>query len=238
MRNKVLSLIMVFFIMIPLLSGIAYADGFEYECSTSNSQLNNYLEDEYLLATDNWKCPVDESVNGAVVCPDKYSYPIIVSFPMERKCDLDTKGNVVPGTCENVMSIHNNHRIGEMEDTGSELIAYVAGYTTVCSNKQLEMSDVDINIIDGKVKVTGVLSDDTAGWNVIFSKYKFVIQGFTGLCVLSCLLVFIISSIKLGSTAGNPVERKKVMTNMLISGLGTAGLGGALIFFGMFYNLV
>lgn len=249
---KIFTIILILLMLFPVLSVNSYAE-FEISCNSNNKGLlDSFMKENYGLEASQWSCD-----------RNAYEYPLIIEVPIKKVCGLnfDNGGTGPVGTRTDAkeivectspieLSLQNYNKIGSIEDVPNNSnygyssdythvrIAYMAGYMTISSSKQLEMGDVDINIVDGMVKVTGLIDDDTAGWNVIYQKYKTVINGFLGLCVLSCVLVFIVSSIKLGSTAGNPAERKKVMTAMLLSGIGTAGLGAVLLLFGFFFNLL
>lgn len=103
--------------------------------------------------------------------------------------------------------------------------------------QNFDMWNTDILIQDGRVVVIGTNGDDISGWNLIFSKYKHFIMGFLGVCTLTCLIAFVLCFIRLGST-GSSSNRKDVITGILWTGIGTAGLGGVMIIFAFFYNAV
>lgn len=225
-------------IVLTIMSMIpSYADDLAYDANNVPN-LSSWITNNYNLTSD------DFCIGSS--CSSDYAYPIVISFPVKQtynvKLDINNKEIVTYKT--SYPAVNDGHQIGDVvnDNNGSnrewKRYVYIAGYTTVYTKEQLDMSNVDINIIDGKVVVTGVLSDDTAGWNVVYNKYKIVINGFLGMCILSCVAAFIILSMKLGGTAGNPTERKKVMAGILISGVGTAALGGVLLFFSFFWNLL
>lgn len=218
----------------------SFADGLDIACSTT---ANEYIKSKYGLdnSAGDWKCGIDNS-DGTITPPDGFPYTIKVQVPVKRACTVDKNGKRV-GDCD-ADTVVANGTIGTITEapisgsTNTKITATIAGSMTIYSKKQLDMYNVDINIADGRVVITGIENDDDNAWNNIYEKYKFFINGFTGLCILTCVLVFIISAIKLGSVAGNPTERKRCMTAMLMSGIGTAGLGAVVIMFSFFMNLL
>jgi hypothetical protein len=44
--------------------------------------------------------------------------------------------------------------------------------------------------------------------------------------------------IKLGASAGNPMEREKALMGILWTGIGIAGCGAAALIFGLAYNIL
>ena len=75
-------------------------------------------------------------------------------------------------------------------------------------------------------------------WNKIFTQYKGVIVGITGIGTLTMVCLFIFNFMKLGQSAGNPQARSAALTGLLWTGLAAAGLGGVTIFVGFSTNLL
>lgn len=78
----------------------------------------------------------------------------------------------------------------------------------------------------------------TGVWNKIFTEYKGVIVGITGIGTLTMVCLFIFNFMKLGQSAGNPQARSAALTGLLWTGLAAAGLGGVTIFVGFSSNLL
>lgn len=75
-------------------------------------------------------------------------------------------------------------------------------------------------------------------WNKIFSEYKGVIVGITGIGTLTMVCLFIFNFMKLGQSAGNPQQRSMALTGLLWTGLAAAGLGGVTLFVGFSSSLL
>ena len=101
--------------------------------------------------------------------------------------------------------------------------------------------------VDGKITIqewqkkedgTEGYSDISAGgaWTNILNEYNGIIKLLYGLFLLTCIIVFIINFVKIGGTGSNPQARQACMTGIIVSGIGTALLGGIGIFFQYAYN--
>lgn len=123
-------------------------------------------------------------------------------------------------------------------------ITYVTKSGDVCNLYTDSIPDdfglwnTDIVVNEGRVVVTGVDGDDQSAWNLIYTKYRMFIMGVAGLGAITCVLGFILTFMKMGATAHSPAERSKSITMLLFTGAGAAGLGGVLVIFGFFWNLV
>ena len=81
-------------------------------------------------------------------------------------------------------------------------------------------------------------ADQASVWNTLFTQYKGVIIGVTGIATLTMVALFIFNFMKLGQSAGNPQQRSMALTGLLWTGLAAAGLGGVTIFVGFSQNLL
>ena len=112
------------------------------------------------------------------------------------------------------------------------------------TSKALSMDDLGLNYnsTQGIVTQSGSAweknSSQANAWNTIFTKYKGVIMGVSGVATLTMVVLFIMNFMKLGSTANNPQERTRVLTGLLWTGLAAAGAGGVTIFVGVASNLL
>ncbi len=75
-------------------------------------------------------------------------------------------------------------------------------------------------------------------WNKIFTEYKGVIIGITGIGTLTMVCLFIFNFMKLGQSASNPQQRQMALTGLLWTGLAAAGLGSVTLFVGFSTNLL
>ena len=78
-----------------------------------------------------------------------------------------------------------------------------------------------------KQEVTGKFAE-------FIDEYNILLSGMWGFFMTSSVLIFIIHFIKLGKFSDNPFARKKIMNDMLITGICTALLGS----FGLFFYLI
>lgn len=109
--------------------------------------------------------------------------------------------------------------------------------------KTIVAPDYHFEIGNDGIKITeydegGQTQDISAGtaWTKILNEYNGIIKIIYGLFLLTCVLVFIINFTKLGSTGGNPQARQNCMMGLIVSGIGTALLGGIGMFFQYAYN--
>lgn len=101
---------------------------------------------------------------------------------------------------------------------------------------QVNATDAKIEVKNGKVVLnTGFNSEDEA-FSHIIDKYKVIITFFSAIGAITMVGIFIYTFIKLGATAGNPQERQKCLTGLIVTGLATALLGSVALFVGLFYN--
>ncbi len=101
---------------------------------------------------------------------------------------------------------------------------------------EVDATDAKIEVSNGKVVLnTGFNSEDEA-FSHIIEKYKVIITFFAAMGAITMVGIFIYTFIKLGTTAGNPTERSKCLTGLIITGLATALLGSVALFVGLFYN--
>lgn len=86
--------------------------------------------------------------------------------------------------------------------------------------------------------LTGIQRKDTdKGFNDIFTKYRTVIAGVSGLVAISMLLFFIVQAFRLGSSAHNASERQKAIQGLIWIGIATAISGSVSLFAGLFYGM-
>ena len=75
-------------------------------------------------------------------------------------------------------------------------------------------------------------------YNLFLKQYKGVIIGVSGIATLTFVVLFIISFMKLGASAGNPQQRHEALMALLWTGLASAGCASVAIFVGMSYGLL
>lgn len=101
---------------------------------------------------------------------------------------------------------------------------------------QVNAADAKIEISNGKVVLNTGFNSEDAAFSHIIDKYKVIITFFAAIGAITMVGIFIYTFIKLGATAGNPQERQKCITGLIVTGLATALLGSVAMFTGLFYN--
>lgn len=106
----------------------------------------------------------------------------------------------------------------------------------VADNGQIPTIEVDENGIKflGNTSFGSGNQDDT--WNKILVQGRKFIIGVSGIGALVAIGVFIVSFMKLGSSAGNPQARSQALSGIMWSGIAAAGLGSVTLITGLFYN--
>lgn len=86
-----------------------------------------------------------------------------------------------------------------------------------------------------------IQSSDNTGpglyWRELLNKYKVFAIGIAAFAATSMIFVFIMSFMRLGASAGNPNDRKKAITGIMVSGISAALLGGVGILTALLYNI-
>ena len=98
--------------------------------------------------------------------------------------------------------------------------------------------DADGNLSVGGGGFTEAGGDSTSVWTTLFTKYRGIIAGISGIGTITMILFFIMNFLKLGASAGNPNARRDAITGCLWTGIATVGLGSVTLFAGFFYNIL
>ena len=148
--------------------------------------------------------------------------------------------------CEKLQSIYGTTSTIKYSTTESDTCKYSTSITlstgkvvTVYLSQKPSTGDIGVQMgNDGKLEIDGISSDDTSSWNQLFSRFKGVIVGITGVGTLVMIVLFIIQFMKLGASAGNPQARSQALTGVLWTGIAAALLGSVTIIVGFFYNAI
>lgn len=73
-------------------------------------------------------------------------------------------------------------------------------------------------------------------FNTVLSEYRGVVMFISGIGTISMILFFILNFINLGKSQGNPQERQKAISGLIISGIASAGLGSVTMIVAIFFN--
>ena len=163
-----------------------------------------------------------------------------------------TIASCTPGTstadeqlCAKLQGIYGTTSTIEFSKTETDVCKYstsvdVGGIqTTVFLSQKPTTGDVGVTMDkNGNLVIDGISSDDTSSWNQLFSRFKGIIVGLTGVGTLVMIVLFIIQFMKLGASAGNPQARSQALTGVLWTGVAAALLGSVTIIVGFFYNAI
>ena len=92
---------------------------------------------------------------------------------------------------------------------------------------------------DGNVDTDGIAEDDKGkAFNKVLTEYRGVVTFISAIAMISMIMFFIFNLIALGNSKGNPQERQKAITGLIVSGIATAGLGSVTLITSLFFNLI
>lgn len=122
------------------------------------------------------------------------------------------------------------------------LLALICLLTPAFSTAKTAYAYINVDI--GSVDEGDSIRDDgddekeiTEHMNEFLNRYKSIIMGVYGMAVCTVLVIFIMLITKLPASAGNPMDRKKTITQILISGLSFAALGSIGLIATLVFNL-
>jgi hypothetical protein len=75
-------------------------------------------------------------------------------------------------------------------------------------------------------------------YNTILKQVRTVIIFISGIGTLLMVAFFVLNFITLGKSQGNPQERQKAVSGLIMTGLATAGLGSVFLVTTLFYNML
>ena len=117
-------------------------------------------------------------------------------------------------------------------------VAFASGGATTSSKPSMD----DIEIKDGKLNLGAFEETDEKEkgkiLNRVLTEYKGIVTFITGIALVSMIMFFVLNLIALGNSKGNPAERQKAVTGLIVSGVATAGLGAVNIIVALFYNMI
>ena len=108
-------------------------------------------------------------------------------------------------------------------------------------NISSEASSAPTIKFDNNGKITGTikdLDDKKTTLNKLLSEYRTIITFLSGIGSFSMIVFFVMNLIALGNSKGNPQERQKAITGLIVSAIATAGLGSVTLISGLFYNML
>lgn len=73
-------------------------------------------------------------------------------------------------------------------------------------------------------------------FNTVLGEYRGIVMFISGIGTISMILFFILNFINLGKSQGNPQERQKAISGLIISGIASAGLGSVTMIVALFFN--
>lgn len=97
-------------------------------------------------------------------------------------------------------------------------------------------SNTKVEVQNGKVVLNSGFGNENEAFHHVIERYKTIITFFSAIGAITMVGIFIYTFIKMGATAGNPMERQKCITGLIITGIATALLGSTALFVGLFYS--
>ena len=91
---------------------------------------------------------------------------------------------------------------------------------------------------NGLVVPSDLTTEKTQFFDKVLKEYRTVVIFISGIGTISMILFFILNFINLGKSQGNPQERQKAITGLIISGIASAGLGSVTLITTLFYNVL
>ena len=100
------------------------------------------------------------------------------------------------------------------------------------------VSDIEVSMgEDGTLTIDGISDEDgKSTWNRIFSEYKEIIVGVSGIATLTFIALFIYNFFKLGASGDNPNARKTAILALIFTFIGCAGCGSVTLFVALSWN--
>ena len=118
-------------------------------------------------------------------------------------------------------------------------VAYAAKDTTVVDDKFNGGIDKmpTFSMTNGSLSMGGLEdTDKNVFFNTVLSEYRGIVMFISGIGTISMILFFILNFINLGKSQGNPQERQKAISGLIISGIASAGLGSVTMIVAIFFN--
>lgn len=75
-------------------------------------------------------------------------------------------------------------------------------------------------------------------WESFMKEYRVILAGIAGVGAVTSVMVFIFHFIKLGTMPAHPIQRRQAISNMMISAICTALLGGISAILTIFYATI
>jgi hypothetical protein len=97
----------------------------------------------------------------------------------------------------------------------------------------------NVSMSDGTLNLGGIenAGDKTSIYDTVLAQVRLVVMFISGIGTLLMVAFFIMNFITLGKSQGNPQERQKAVSGLIMTGLATAGLGSVFIVTMLFYGM-
>lgn len=106
--------------------------------------------------------------------------------------------------------------------------------------KDLANLDIDLDSETGLVSINQYSGNNkpsqTEAWNTVYSEYKEILVGFSGILTLTFVVLFMKNTFALGQSSENPQEREKCLKGILWTGIGTGGFAIVTILMAMAFK--
>lgn len=118
-------------------------------------------------------------------------------------------------------------------------VAFASNNKPSGANKYNDVPEISMD--GGKLNLDTIKVDEGEKgkvFNKILTEYRGVVTFISGIGLVSMIMFFIFNLISLGNSKGNPQERQKAITGLIVSGIATAGLGSVTLITTLFYNMM
>lgn len=79
---------------------------------------------------------------------------------------------------------------------------------------------------------------DDSVYDKALTEFRTIVIFISGIGTVCMILFFILNFINLGKSQGNPQERQKAISGLIITGIATAGLGSVTLIASLFYGMI
>ena len=123
-------------------------------------------------------------------------------------------------------------------NTGNEIDKTYDGF------RDLDGLHIEMDTETGEVFIPEVKQIQSNGsksvqdaFNFAYGEFQSVIIGFSGVCTLTFVLIFLVTFVKIGASDSNPQKKAELSKALLWIGLGAAGFGSVTLILGLAFGL-
>ena len=108
--------------------------------------------------------------------------------------------------------------------------------------KDLDGMHIEMDASSGHVYIPEVKAvqedgDINKAFNFAYGRFQSVIVGFSGVCTLTFVLIFLVTFVNIGASSSNPQKKAELSKALVWIGLGAAGFGAVTLILGLAFGL-